>query len=88
MSLHNTSLKCSAHKAESKFAQEWEADTDDLTNLCQKQVNYWNSQNPLSNDQAELVKKIAKLAILLRCKDAIDFVNALHKGMSYGMSLG
>jgi hypothetical protein len=63
-----------------KSQKQWEADTDALTSLCQKQVNLWNSQNPLSKDEIESVKKIAKFAILHRSKGNLAFVNVLSKG--------
>jgi hypothetical protein len=61
--------------------KEWEADTESLTSLCQKQVNFWNSQKPLSKEEIDSIKKIAKLAILHRSKGNMTFVNILHKGI-------
>src|SRR5579859_4133852 len=75
------SLKCSSGEDDARSTKGWEAETEGLTTLCQKQVNFWNTQNPLSNDQIDSVKKIAKLAILHRSKSNLDFVNVLSKGI-------
>jgi hypothetical protein len=65
-----------------KPAKETEADQKAITGLCHKQVNYWHSEKILTSTQIESIQKIAKTTILYRCRRAMDFVNALHKGSS------
>ena len=60
---------------------EFDEDSTALTDLCQKQVNYWHNVNPLTDEQISGVKKIAKLAILHRNKGSLGFVYILHKGV-------
>jgi hypothetical protein len=70
----------SAGLVPTKDQKTFDADTEGLTNLCQKQVNHWHSKNPLSEDQVSSIKKIAKLAILTRSKANTAFVDALERG--------
>jgi hypothetical protein len=63
-----------------KPQRDMEIDTKAITDLCQKQVNHWHSENKLSNNEIAAVKQIAKSAIINRCKGNLSFVNALHKG--------
>ena len=57
-------------------------DTEALTNLCQKQINYWHKIYPLTDEQISGVKQIAKLAILYRNIRSSSFLEILQKGMS------
>jgi hypothetical protein len=63
-----------------KSGDRFQEETDALTDLCQKQVNYWHSESPLTNEQVSAVMKIAKLAILHRRRGSVDFVRILEKG--------
>ena len=64
-----------------------EAETKAITELCQKQVNYWHSVRTLNKNEIAYVKKIAKLAILNRSKGTLMYVNVLDKGSSSFSSL-
>lgn len=70
----------SAGLVPTKDQKTFDADTEGLTILCQKQVNHWHSKNPLSEEQISSIKKIAKLAILTRSKANTAFVDALEHG--------
>ena len=75
-------LIASAGRAASKTGAPFEADTNRLTDLCQKQVNYWHNRNPLGIDQVNAVKKIAKLSILNRHNSLLSVVSTLKNGSS------
>ena len=55
-------------------------DTEALTNLCQKQVNYWHKVCPLTDEQISGIKQIARLAILYRNVRSSIFLEILQKG--------
>jgi hypothetical protein len=59
--------------------KEFDEHTQKLTDLCQKQVNYWHKVDPLTDEQISGIKQIAKLAILHRSKSSLSFVNILHQ---------
>jgi len=56
--------------------------TEALTDLCQKQVNHWNLKNPMTPEQIQSIKKIAKISILTRSQRPLTFVVALQQGSS------
>jgi len=58
-------------------------DTKALTNLCQKQVNYWHNIYPLTDEQISGLKQIARLAILYRNVRSSSFLEILQKGMFF-----
>jgi hypothetical protein len=75
----------SAGRGSAKSKKEFEADTERLTSLCQKQVNYWYTvsvhfKRPYSDDAIESIKKIAKITLLQRNTKAGNFVEALNRG--------
>jgi hypothetical protein len=63
-----------------KAGKEFDQDSKVLTELCQTQVNYWHRVNPLTNEQIEGVKQIAKLAIVHRNQSSHGFFHILVRG--------